>query len=157
MLLREVIEEVAAPHREFDVAIETRIGRTDGAEPVFRRNPGILYGLGNIVENAVDFARKEVRVDMIWDSERVAITVTDDGPGFAPEQLEKLGEPDLRMTRGAIRSRKGGSGMGLGVFIAKTLLERSGARLKFANSAEPGEGAKVTVSWLRASMDTRGA
>lgn len=157
MSLREMVEDVAAPHREFGVEIGTRVAEAEGAEPVFRRNPGILYGLGNIVENAVDFARTEVVVVLSWTNEQIRVTITDDGPGFMADQLEKLGEPDLRLTRGAARKRKGGSGLGLGIFIAKTLLERSGARLRFANGNGPGQGAAVTVTWKRSSVEARNA
>ncbi|MCB1549610.1 MAG: ActS/PrrB/RegB family redox-sensitive histidine kinase, partial [Hyphomicrobiaceae bacterium] len=61
--LSSLIEEVVAPHRDFDVEIETRIDRRDQQEPVTRRSTGVIYGLGNIVENAVDFARSKVIVD----------------------------------------------------------------------------------------------
>jgi two-component system sensor histidine kinase RegB len=147
-----LIEEVTAPHRDFGIAIKLEPGQRIGAEPVARRNPGVLYGVGNIVENAVDFARAQVTVRWRWDAEFVAIDVLDDGPGFPPEILDRIGEPYMT-TRQA--SEQGG-GLGLGLFIAKTLIERSGATIRFTNGARPGMGATVGIIWPRALFLTGG-
>jgi two-component system sensor histidine kinase RegB len=123
------------------------------AEPVVSRNPAILYGLGNLVENAVDFASDAVTVAANWSEEEVAITVTDDGPGFAPDVINRVGEPYVTM-RGKARGGDGaGGGLGLGFFIAKTLLERSGAALSLKNRAFPESGAIVTVRWPRSALE----
>jgi two-component system, sensor histidine kinase RegB len=125
------------------------------AEPVIARNPAILYGLGNLVENAVDFASEAVTVAAHWDSQEVEIVVTDDGPGFAPEVINRIGEPYVTM-RGRPRSDDGegpGGGLGLGFFIAKTLLERSGASLSLENRVFPQSGAIVTVRWPRSALE----
>ncbi|WP_311030710.1 ActS/PrrB/RegB family redox-sensitive histidine kinase [Mesorhizobium koreense] len=143
--ITSLIEEVTAPHRDFGIAIKLEPGERIGAEPVARRNPGVLYGLGNIVENAVDFARERVTVRWRWNEETVSIDVIDDGPGFPPEILDRIGEPYMT-TRHA--SEEGG-GLGLGLFIAKTLVERSGATIRFTNSAKPGMGATVGIVWPR--------
>ena len=126
----------------------------DGDEPVCARNPGILYGLGNLVENAVDFARSTVRIDAVWTRESVTVGIRDDGPGFAADVLPRLGEPYVS-TRGSQRRAKSedGAGLGLGLFIAKTLLDRSGASVSTANAAPPRSGAVVTVAWPRASFE----
>src|SRR6266850_6394137 len=132
MPLSALIEEVVAPHRNFGVAINVSLAaRNDATEPVGGRNPGILYGLGNLVENAVDFARERVDVAVTYSGEEVDVTISDDGPGFAPEIMDRVGEPYVTSSR---RRRfnvggEAGGGLGLGVFIAKTLLERSGATL----------------------------
>ncbi|MEM0898977.1 MAG: ActS/PrrB/RegB family redox-sensitive histidine kinase [Pseudomonadota bacterium] len=152
--LMAMIEEVIAPHREFGVAISVEKESIDAAEPVGRRNPGILYGLGNLVENAVDFARSDVSILVRWNADKVTVQIKDDGPGFSPIQVERLGEPDAGRFRSADRQRKGSNGLGLGIFIAKTLLERTGASLGFANANPPHKGALVTVDWSRASIDT---
>lgn len=157
MSIRELIEEVAAPHREFGVRILTGHDGEEATEPVMQRNPAILYGLGNLVENAVDFARQTVRIDLHWSDRQVRIDIVDDGPGYPADQLEKLGEPDLGATRDVQRSRKGGPGLGLGIFIAKTLLERNGATLRFANGGRPETGAAVTISWPRSSIEAQAA
>ncbi|MCI5077925.1 ActS/PrrB/RegB family redox-sensitive histidine kinase [Oricola sp.] len=152
LALRTMLEEVIAPHREFGITIAPTVERNAGTEPVCQRNPGILYGLGNLVENAVDFARERVEIRLAWDADTVRVRIIDDGPGFPPEVLEHLGEPDLKLSRAANRPRNGGGGLGLGIFIAKTLLERSGASVRFSNAFSAGKGADVVVEWPRSSM-----
>ena len=153
--LSHLIEEVVAPHRLIAVPIEVTTGPARGAslpEPVTERNPGMLYGLGNLVENAIDFAASKVEVEARWSKDEVKIVIADDGTGFPPHVLEQLGEPFVT-TRRAQGERQEASdehvGMGLGFFIAKTLLERSGARLELANRPPPQGGAMVTVVWPR--------
>ena len=146
--LTSLVEEVTAPHRDFGIAIRLEAGACSGSEPVGHRNPGVLYGLGNLVENAVDFAHTSVRVHWEWDEAHVSLSILDDGPGFPLEVLDRIGEPYMSTRHGA----EPGGGLGLGVFIAKTLLERSGARLSFQNSSGPGEGAMVTVWWPRSAF-----
>jgi two-component system sensor histidine kinase RegB len=148
--LTSLIEEVVAPHRDFGVAIAVS-GPHDGtAEPVGARNPAILYGLGNLVENAVDFARERVDVTMQWDDEAVEVAIGDDGPGFASDILDRIGEPYVTSRRRKPNDDdEEPTGLGLGFFIAKTLLERSGATLRFANRAPPQRGAMVKLRWKR--------
>ncbi len=159
MPISHIIEDVVAPHRNFGINIAIALP-TGGSEPVIARNPGLLYGLGNIVENAVDFAATRVEIVASWTDREVVITVTDDGPGFPPELIDRIGAPYVT-SRGRHRWRKGGDGdgdgdgdgLGLGVFIAKTLLERSGAELGFLNRVAPAHGAEVSVRWPRALID----
>jgi two-component system sensor histidine kinase RegB len=154
MKLSSLIEEVVAPHRDFGVAIDVALAAGDMEEPVGGRNPAILYGLGNLLENAVDFARERVEVAASWSSEDVAVTIVDDGPGFAPEVMERVGEPYVTSRpRERQQLGDGGSGLGLGFFIAKTLLERSGATLDFENRAFPDRGAVVRVHWGRRDFE----
>ena len=143
--LTSLVEEVTAPHRDFGISIKLRAGERIGPEPVGRRNPGVIYGLGNLVENAVDFARKSVTVRWSWDEAAVTFSIIDDGPGFPPEIIDRIGEPYMSTRQG----NEAGGGLGLGLFIAKTLLERSGATLDFRNSSGLGEGAVVQISWPR--------
>jgi two-component system, sensor histidine kinase RegB len=159
-----LIEEVVAPHRLVAVPIEVRTGPAAGiapgsaasVEPVAQRNPGVLYGLGNLLENAVDFADTKVEVDARWSADEVKIVIADDGSGFPPYVLEQLGEPFVT-TRPAQSFRQEAPdehiGMGLGFFIAKTLLERSGATLALANRQAPDVGAVVTVMWPRSKFE----
>jgi two-component system sensor histidine kinase RegB len=115
------------------------------AEPVVPRSPEIVHGLNNLIQNALQFARREVSVTTHWDAATVSVEIADDGPGFALSLLNRLGEPYLS-------TRAGGSGhMGLGIFIAQSLLERSGARLRFDNL--PDGGAHVAISWNRANLE----
>ncbi|WP_052161870.1 ActS/PrrB/RegB family redox-sensitive histidine kinase [Hoeflea sp. BAL378] len=153
--LGSLIEEVIAPHREFGIAIHVVHGDSEMREPIGRRNPGILFGLGNLIENAVDFAQETVTVTVSHGRDRVEIIIEDDGPGFAPDVLTQIGVPFMNR-RNRLDREKGG-GLGLGLFIAKTLLERSGAQLKFSNKSPPQTGAHVQVTWPREKMDLFGS
>ena len=145
--LSSLIEEVVAPHREFGIEIAVNELSPRAAEPMGRRNAGIIYGLGNLIENAVDYARSRVTITVQHDNQRVTIKIEDDGEGFAPDILQRIGDPYV--TRRNPQAKAGG--LGLGLFIAKTLLERSGAELTFENSP----GARIEVAWKREFMETR--
>ncbi len=157
MKLSELIEELVAPHRDFGVDIKVRIAVAASAEPVGSRNPAILYGVGNIVENAVDFAHTTVEVNAWWNNDTVEIVISDDGPGIPPDLLKRIGEPYLSRRRA--QSDGGGEsgaerrGLGLGVFIARTLLERTGAKVSFANRTFPDHGAVVQIAWPRQQFE----
>ncbi len=157
MKLSSLIEEAVAPHRNFGVAISVALPADATAEPVGGRNPAILYGLGNLLENAVDFARERVDVAASWTGQDVCVTITDDGPGFAPEIMDRIGEPYVTSRRPHSQASDGEepSGLGLGFFIAKTLLERSGATLAFENRAFPERGAVVRIRWGRRNFEQR--
>ena len=153
MPLTALIEEVVAPHRNFGVAIDVALSKQI-APPVGARNPAILYGLGNLLENAVDFAQKRVEVAADWNTEDVAVVISDDGPGFAPEIMDRIGEPYVRSSkRRRMNAGSETTGLGLGFFIAKTLLERSGATLDFENRAFPDRGAVVRIQWGREDFE----
>jgi two-component system, sensor histidine kinase RegB len=153
MPLSTLIEEVVAPHRDFGVAIKVRIAVSATPEPVGIRNPAILYGVGNILENAVDFGRASVEVNAWWNKETVEIAISDDGPGIAPEILKRIGEPYLSRRRGADEAAGEHRGLGLGVFIARTLLERTGAKVAFTNRIFPDHGAVVQIVWPRKRLE----
>jgi two-component system sensor histidine kinase RegB len=152
--LRTLLEEVVVPHRHFGVDIAVRMPDDQGAPPVVARNPAILYGLGNLVENAVDFARERVVVDAAWDEDSVAVAIVDDGPGFAPEIMDRIGEPYVTSRRRKAQDTDDEpTGLGLGFFIAKTLLERSGATVTFTNRTSPERGAIVQLRWNRSEFE----
>jgi two-component system sensor histidine kinase RegB len=155
MQLSLLLEEVVAPHRPFGIAIEIDLPPDRADEPVIARNPGILYGLGNLVENAVDFARERVKVSARWDADSIAIEVADDGPGFSATVIDRIGEPYLTEhgSRRGAPAGEGTGGLGLGIFIAKTLLERTGASLEVENRPVAGEGAIVRVRWPRRELE----
>jgi len=154
MSLPALLEEVVAPHRHFGVAIDVTVKSGSKTEPVAARNPAILYGLGNLLENAVDFAQKQVAVDAAWDDDSVEVTIADDGPGFAPEIMDRIGEPYVTSRRSNLTdSEDEPHGLGLGFFIAKTLLERSGAVLSFENRRAPERGAIVKLRWNRSDFE----
>ncbi|HMF24608.1 MAG TPA: ActS/PrrB/RegB family redox-sensitive histidine kinase [Pseudolabrys sp.] len=154
MPLTALIEEVVAPHRNFGVIIDVTAPEDRSAEPVGARNPAILYGLGNLLENAVDFAADRVAVEAQWSNEDVAVTISDDGPGFAPEIMARIGEPYVTSRRHQPHDTdEEPTGLGLGFFIAKTLLERSGATLSFENRAQPERGAIIRLRWGRKDFE----
>jgi two-component system sensor histidine kinase RegB len=148
----ELAELAAAPHRLLGASI---VVAGDGPEPAPKcaRNPGVLYGLGSLIENAVTFAKSAVSIRADWTRTTVTIVISDDGPGFAPAVLSRIGEPYLSRREGARRAEKSGGGLGLGLFIARSLLERTRATLRFANAAPPSAGAVVTVDWPRAAYE----
>jgi len=153
MKLSGLIEEVVAPHRNFGVTIDVQLPAERAAEPVGARNPAVLYGLGNLVENAVDFARLRVDLTAQWNEEEVSVAITDDGPGFSPDVLGRLGEPYVTSRgSGRVATEPESGGLGLGFFIAKTLIERSGGTLSCANRPPPQSGAIVKVRWTRADF-----
>ena len=153
--LTDLLAEVARPHEGRGKAILFYYEKAEGPPPIFQRTVGLLYGLGNLIENATGFARQTVRIEAEWNSERISVSITDDGPGFAPELIARLGEPYLttrpRDPSGADAHKPGG--LGLGIFIAKTLLERTGARLAFDNLDVQGH-AQVRVLWDRLDIET---
>ncbi|MCE4225586.1 ActS/PrrB/RegB family redox-sensitive histidine kinase [Methylobacterium sp. C25] len=150
-----LVEELVAPQRALGIVLEvTRSG--DGPEPSCRRNPGVMFGLANILDNAVDFASSRVLIQARWTLDRVTLEVRDDGPGFPSEVLLRAGEPYVT-TRSPGPSKSPdtvGSGLGLGLFIAKTLIERSGAQLTLSNTTGPGmRGAVARISWTRQAFE----
>lgn len=158
--ISSLLEDLVAPLRGSDVEIKVTC-ETDGAEtsePVLLRNPGLSYGLSNILENAIDFAASWVEVKARWTASSITLHVVDDGPGFDSFIFDRLGDPFVTTRPGydnAVDSQgaRGHEGMGLGLFIAKTLLERSGAAVTLSNRKPPDQGADVKLQWPRHSID----
>jgi two-component system sensor histidine kinase RegB len=152
-----LVEEASGPHRNFGIPISVNLPAERGAEPRGARNPAIRYGLGNLIENAVDFARQRVEIYVGWTDETVSVAISDDGPGFAAEVIDRIGAPYVTHRKPDERSAEGAAGpafgLGLGFFIAKTLLERSGATLSLSNQSPPLHGATVTVKWNRPDFE----
>jgi two-component system sensor histidine kinase RegB len=146
--LEQLIEAAAAPHRVEGVRLDIRTSMAPGIEtPILRRTPEIMHGLGNILQNAMQFATKAVRVETKIDAQRIAMTVSDDGPGFSSGLLGRLGEPYL-----SLRDQEH-EHLGLGIFIAQTLLERTGAEVTFVNGLDGAlDGAAVTIVWPRSAL-----
>lgn len=162
--LQSIIEEAAEPHMDRGKTIEFTLSGPETAQPSILRKPEIIHGLRNLVQNAVDFAEFTVWVEASWTEHSISLRIIDDGRGFPQHLFGKIGDPFMRKRRAASdrKSRPGYEGMGLGLFIAKTLLERSGAELRFANGREEGVqsagskvgfGAIVEVKWKRADID----
>jgi two-component system, sensor histidine kinase RegB len=153
-----IVEEAAEPHRDRKARIAVATKGKGQAQPTLARRPEIIHGLRNLIQNAVDFSNGAVWIDLDWTSDRVSLAITDDGPGFPPALLGRIGDPFVRDRGRADDRRPQYEGMGLGLFIAKTLLERTGARLEFGNASDPFLtaderpvrcGAMVQVSWPR--------
>ncbi|MGD9965096.1 MAG: ActS/PrrB/RegB family redox-sensitive histidine kinase [Hyphomonadaceae bacterium] len=145
--IKSLLEEVVSPHE--GLGAEIVIDAQGEGSLTLRRMPEIVHALGGIVENAVGFARTRVDIEARWDAESVEIAIRDDGPGFAPGVLARLGEPYLTE-----RDEEGmAGGLGLGFFISKTLLERSGAKLEVRNRRAPQSGALVKALWPRSAIE----
>jgi two-component system sensor histidine kinase RegB len=155
MPLRVLVETAARPYRAARVSlvVTARPGPGhEGGEPEVLRRAEVLHGLGNLIQNAVQFARSRVDIALTWDDDTVRVGIADDGPGFQPGVLEHLGDPYVAAgTRRRARRDESQDDvdvhMGLGIFIARTLLMRTGARLTFGN--RPEGGALVEVAWPR--------
>ncbi len=158
-----LLDDIAGDFRSDELAVDVEIAPDNRGEtqPEVWRAPELLHGLGNIIENAADFAGSRVRIEIGWDAARLKISVEDDGPGFAPEIYERIGEPYVtsrpgeHIFAGEERTPAGSmgkhDGMGLGFFIAKVLLEQTGGTVKAVNL--PDHGASVSVSWSRGMID----
>jgi len=151
--LRRLVQEVIEPHTGVKgVRVEAIVTGAKGMKtPDIRRKPEITHAFNSFVENAVDFAQSEILVSARFDAQTISMEVRDDGPGFSSDVLAKLGEPYVTTRPGAEGSRTGHIGMGLGFFIAKTLLERTGANVTFRNSKP--HGAVVSASWPRSKIE----
>lgn len=145
LALDALLHEVAHPLGPARVPIHVRAA--GGPVIIIRRTPELLHGLANLVGNAVRHAGSAVTLTATTTPTEVGISVVDDGGGFADTVLPHLGEPFL----GPSVSRSGGTG--LGIFIATTLLERTGGRLKFSNRSDGG--AQVDIRWLRNHIEVQ--
>lgn len=163
--LSAVIHEAAEPHENRGKTVHFSCKSVEGLEegqPQILRMPEIIHGVRNLVQNAVDFAQAHVWVDAVWSDDRIVLTVRDDGRGYPADLIGRIGDPFVRRRKGQQSSeRPGYEGMGLGLFIAKTLLQRSGAELTFANGGNAnlpsvkdgaGIGAIVQVIWPAARI-----
>ncbi|HUO90647.1 MAG TPA: ActS/PrrB/RegB family redox-sensitive histidine kinase [Rhizomicrobium sp.] len=157
------LEDLVEPYRGDDLEITiTLTSDIEGdPQPQVWRAPELVHGLGNIIDNASDFANSRVRVKARWNASQLHISVEDDGPGFAPEIFERIGEPYITSRPGhfALGETELGptgaldkhEGMGLGFFIAKTLLEQTGATVSAVNP--DSGGARVSATWPRGVID----
>lgn len=138
MPVAAILREAAAPHEQRGIALKFTVGTNANFE--IARTPEIIHSVRSIVENAVGFARNQVVVSADMSDDMLMITIDDDGPGFDPQIVRNLGEPYVTTRRP--RPGKDG-GLGLGLFIAKSLLERMGASLSFGEA--PSGGARTSI------------
>jgi two-component system sensor histidine kinase RegB len=149
-----LVELAAEGHRRPEVAlrVEEHGDPADPVTPLLPRRPELIHGLGNLLQNAIEFAREEVKVTIAWNAAEIGITISDDGKGFPPELLHRLGDPylssgaDLKKT-----TERKGDHMGLGIFIAQQLIERSGGSVSFDNNSYGG--AEVIATWPRSAFE----
>jgi len=168
--IETVVREAAEPHLERGKDVQINVLPQEGAnlkQPNIQRRPDIIHGLRNLIQNAVDFSYSKVTVEIIWSDDQINIRIFDDGRGFPQSVIGRIGDPFVRRRRSSEDGarRPGYQGMGLGLFIAKTLLERSGADLSFSNSRKradaswtghPTGGAIVDIGWPRDTLQMNG-
>jgi len=141
--VEDLINEASAPFIDAADPIKLDIHFVgDNPAPILSRQAELIFGLKNIIENAMDFAEMRVLLEASWDDEQIKIVISDDGPGFDPRIRDRLGEPYVSIRQDDERA----GGLGLGVFIAKTLIERTGGDVTFGNSKDNG-GAVVILRW----------
>jgi two-component system sensor histidine kinase RegB len=151
-----LVEAAGEPHLSPEIAVQYEVEASRGAdgkpleEPLVRRSPEIIHGIANLIQNAIHFAQQEVEVTTSWTADKVSVDIADDGPGFPPGVLARIGEPYIS-ARGQVGTGYNAQHMGLGIFIAQTLLERTGARLTFDNLSDGG--AHVVIEWRRQHLD----
>ncbi len=147
-LLSDVVAATATRYRSEGIALNVVAAALDDSpEPVVPRSPEFLHGLGNVIQNAVQFGQRAVSVEVSWDENQARVEVRDDGRGFPPGVLDRVGEPYI--------SNRGDGHLGLGIFIAQTLLERTGARIRFSNIRDAARvtGAEVVIVWRRDALE----
>ena len=166
--LSAVIEEAADPHAARGKTLwfeHSAMTGSEASQPEILRKPEVVHGLRNLVQNGVDFARSQVWIESRWDDKLISVRIMDDGRGYPQHLLGKIGDPLMRRRgSGTDPRRPEYDGMGLGLFIAKTLLERTNAEVTFANGNDPYTftssndetiGAIVEVTWPREAIDAR--
>lgn len=165
--ISDVVQQAAEPHENRGKSVHFTFRSKSGPDrqPFVDRQPEILHGLRNLVQNAVDFAQDNVWVDTSWSETTITVRVCDDGRGFPADLIGRIGDPFVRRrkSRQELEQRPEYEGMGLGLFIAKTLLERTGATLSFANGSDPftfpyerpeRSGAIIEVAWPRDALES---
>jgi two-component system sensor histidine kinase RegB len=138
-----LIEEIMNSFRETSSKKINLISEKDDNKIDIRRTPEIIYGLRNFIGNGVKFSKSKVLIYLKSDEKNITVTVVDDGPGFPDDIKNILGEPYIKSKSKEVRSN---SGLGLGTFLGKTLLEKQGANLFFSRDDKLG-GASVLISW----------
>ena len=141
--VEDLLEEIIISFKETSEKNIILLENADKNKINIKRSPEIVYGLRNFIGNAIKFADKEVKIILTSNKEILTLIINDDGPGFAEDVIKLIGEPYLKS-----KSKKitGKAGLGLGIFLGKTLLERKKAQLTFFNKKDL-KGASVKISW----------
>ena len=139
----DLLEEIINSFKETSSKKIDLIAENDNNKIAIHRTPEIIYGLRNFIGNAVKFSKSQVKIILTSDTKVIEIKINDDGPGIPEDIIQKIGEPYIKSKSKELSLN---SGLGLGTFLGKTLLERQGAKLVFKRNSQLG-GALVTLSW----------
>ena len=139
----DLLEEIINSFKETSSKNIELIADNDQNKIAIQRTPEIIYGLRNFIGNAVKFSKSKVEINLKSDQKDIEIRISDDGPGIPEDIINKIGEPYIKSKSREISSN---SGLGLGTFLGKTLLERQNAKLLFRRNSNLG-GALVIISW----------
>ena len=141
--VEDLLEEIIISFKETSDAKIKLISNEDKNKINIKRAPELVYGLRNFIGNAVKFSKSRVEITLRSDEKVIEIKINDDGPGIPEDIISKIGEPYIKSRSKVLSSN---SGLGLGTFLGKTLLERKNAKLLFRSNGELG-GALVLISW----------
>ena len=141
--MEDLLEEIINSFRETSSKHIDLLTDEDQNKINIQRTPEIIYGLRNFIGNAIKFSKSKVQINLKSNDKIIEIKIYDDGPGIPEDIINKIGEPYIKSKSKELSSN---SGLGLGTFLGKTLLERQGAILKFKRNCKLG-GAQVTLSW----------
>jgi len=139
----DLLEEIIDSFKETSSKKIQLLNDNDLNKINIQRTPEITYGLRNFIGNAVKFSKSEVDINLSSNNQIIEIKIDDDGPGIPEDIIDKIGEPYIKSKSKELSSN---SGLGLGTFLGKTLLERQGARLIFKKNGKLG-GALITIKW----------
>ena len=141
--LDDLLDEIITSFKETSSKKIDLFNNNDQNKINIQRTPEIIYGLRNFIGNAVKFSKSKVEVNLKSDEKIIKIEINDDGPGIPEDVINKIGEPYIKSKSKELSSN---SGLGLGTFLGKTLLERQGANLQFKRNSKLG-GALVIINW----------
>ena len=141
--LEDLLQEIINSFKETSSKEITLVSDNDKNKIYIQRSAEMIYGLRNFIGNAIKFSKSKVNIFLMSNDKEIKITVNDDGPGFPQDIIDKLGEPYIKSRSLELNSN---SGLGLGTFLGKTLLERQNAKLLFKDDKNLG-GASVVISW----------
>ena len=141
--LEDLLEEIINSFKETSSKKIELFIKNDKNKIDIQRSPEIIYGLRNFIGNAVKFSKSKVKIDLKSDKKVIEIKINDDGPGIPEDLINKIGEPYIKSKSKELSPN---SGLGLGTFLGKTLLERQNAKLLFRRNSDLG-GALTIISW----------
>jgi two-component system, sensor histidine kinase RegB len=139
----DLLEEIINSFKETSSKDISLIVENDNNKIAIQRTPEIIYGLRNFIGNAVKFSKSQVNINLRSDQKIIEIKINDDGPGIPEDIIQKMGEPYIKSKSKELSDN---SGLGLGTFLGKTLLERQGGKLIFKRNSKLG-GALVILYW----------